>query len=304
MVEPAEHAEAVVDGDDDDVAFGREARPVVDARIADRVAAAVDPHHHRQARVALRHRVAGELRRVDVEVEAVFVADDLGRVGHVELHALLAGLARLAHAIPGFGRLGCAPAQLAGRRLSERDALPDVRGVVFVREADDAALGERALGSRVGFGRGTAAAAERERRSSDRHGVCASARRNGAGVRTGRRHGELLGAGRQPAGGAGALGRTGGAGGRSPAVERGADDAASRGAAHAWRRMPCVTRRWGRTNRAGGGLRAQPSSSSNWRAAFSTASRTRSSWPCPAPSKRTAMPVGRFVFWRLPGTLV
>ena len=66
-VQEAERAEPVVDRDDDDVAVLREVRAVVPrhrARAED-VRAAVDPHHHRPARVVARGRP-------HVEVEAVF----------------------------------------------------------------------------------------------------------------------------------------------------------------------------------------------------------------------------------------
>ncbi len=73
----AERTEAVVDGDDDEVAVGGEPRPVVPGCGAGAVAevAAVDPHHHRTATVVCR-------RRADVEGQAVLVPIDGHGIGH------------------------------------------------------------------------------------------------------------------------------------------------------------------------------------------------------------------------------
>jgi hypothetical protein len=151
--EPAERAEAVVERHHDHAMQGGQAAAVVEARGADGVAAAVDPDHHRQARIGGRAAQGG---RVDVEREAVLVTDQRARLGRGvaadaarELRAGGAEGERLAPAGRGQQRLGRAPAQLADRRLGVGDAEPGV-AAVLARGADHVAC--RRLAERRGIG--------------------------------------------------------------------------------------------------------------------------------------------------------
>src|SRR5207302_7240279 len=118
-----EHAQAVVDGDDDHIAAPRQCRAVVEgaaARTA-RETAAVHPHHHGAAAA-----VGG--RGPHVEREAVLVlarllAAQRLAAGRWRLRCPAADGERLAHAGPWRGRLRWAEPQGSDRRSGEGDPL-------------------------------------------------------------------------------------------------------------------------------------------------------------------------------------
>src|SRR5690606_16170330 len=89
----------------------------------------------------------------DVQVEAVF-ADTVRTKNHVVedalLHALRAELRRSAFALPILHRLWLAPAQVADRRLRERNAPEDTEISLFVVKADQRAVCNRNAGRIAG----------------------------------------------------------------------------------------------------------------------------------------------------------
>src|SRR5262245_27510288 len=122
MRKETEDAEAVIDRDEDD--------PLACERLAvvawlgagpGLEAAAVNPHHHRQA-IGRRRR-----GRPDVQVQAIFAgwAAKVDVAEDVTLHALRAELDRIAHALPRRRGLRFPPAVLADRRRRVRNALED-----------------------------------------------------------------------------------------------------------------------------------------------------------------------------------
>ena len=114
-----------------------EVRPVVERREVEpwTKAAAVDPDHHRQPLAVL--ALAG---RPDVEVQAV-LANRRGAEGARREACMQIGpkASALAHAGPARRRLRRAPAQVADRRLGERDALEGTNPVRAGRPLDEAA---------------------------------------------------------------------------------------------------------------------------------------------------------------------
>ena len=140
-VQEAERTEAVVDRDDDDVAVHREVRAVVPRRVARAPdeRAAVDPHHHRPARVVAR-------RGPHVEVEAVLaVRRRVPPISFVSGNSVCADWAENASAsrTPSHGssRCGRLPAQRPDRRRRVRDAAEHVHAVAF--DAFDLAAARR-----------------------------------------------------------------------------------------------------------------------------------------------------------------
>ena len=142
--EPPEGPEAVVDRHHHDVVGGRQVAAVVEAGAADRVAATVDPEHDRESARAGDHIARLCPRRVDVEVEAVLVADDALRAARLACEGareLGTGVSRgqgLAHTVPARWRLRRPPAEGADRRIRVGNPAPDV-AAVGPREADDVA---------------------------------------------------------------------------------------------------------------------------------------------------------------------
>ena len=119
----------VVEGHHDDAAVACEPPAVVlgQARHADLVAAALDPHHDRQARTGL------GVRRPHVDRQPVVIRRRRRR----RVHAEVAGLRRwgperggLAHPAPRPGRPRGGEAELTDRRLGERDAAEDGHAVL------------------------------------------------------------------------------------------------------------------------------------------------------------------------------
>ena len=108
--EEAEHAEPVVDGDDDG-AVRRELGAVVVAAGVLREAAAMDPHEHRAAAVV----AAAQRRRGDVQVQAVLVERPGRHERARRLRAARRELGGVADAVPGDRRLRWPPAPVAGR---------------------------------------------------------------------------------------------------------------------------------------------------------------------------------------------
>ena len=140
-MQKAEDAEAVVHRHHHHIPDPRQML-AVDARLrasADRVAAAMNPHQHRP--------LAGiRARRPNVQVEAVFAdpmrgnADQLADVaGDGGLHRTGPELERIAHARPRRRRFRGAPAQLANRRLRERNALEDAHALAALPPQPSAA---------------------------------------------------------------------------------------------------------------------------------------------------------------------
>ena len=77
MAEPAERSDSVVDRDDHHAVTLREVPPVIEHLGSDHVAAAVNPEEDRHEGVTTRNRGGIRVRRVDVEVQTVLVAEDL-----------------------------------------------------------------------------------------------------------------------------------------------------------------------------------------------------------------------------------
>ena len=121
MRERTETPKAIVERDNDDAAL-RELRAVIEFGAARAIhePATMYPHHHGPP------GVVREVLREHVEREAVLaggkLADAIVGIGHL-LHADVAILRGVAHAIPLCGRDGRLPAQRANRRGSVRDAL-------------------------------------------------------------------------------------------------------------------------------------------------------------------------------------
>src|SRR5215470_8929705 len=119
MAKPPERSEAVIDGDDHDLLRRRKMSSVIEGGSADRVAAAVDPNHHRPARSALRHGIAPYHWGVHVEVEAVLAPRDRPLLpGHAAegagvLRARRAVGERHARLLPGRRRLRRTPAPIS-----------------------------------------------------------------------------------------------------------------------------------------------------------------------------------------------
>jgi hypothetical protein len=113
-------ADPVVEGDHDD-AVAREAGAVVlgKAGHADRVRPAVDPHHHRQTRVAAR------IGRPDVQRQPVLATRHLVHAERVRLWGRRPERQGVANAVPWSGRCRRGEAQIADRRLREGDAAED-----------------------------------------------------------------------------------------------------------------------------------------------------------------------------------
>ena len=123
-----EHPEAVVDGDDDDVAAGRERRSVVVVARAHRVGTAVDPHHDGAG-------TAISLGCEDVQIQAILVLDRVA-VAHDgdrrrRLQGVGAEVAGVVRALPSRDRHRGMEAERADRRLGVADpgvALETVEG--------------------------------------------------------------------------------------------------------------------------------------------------------------------------------
>ena len=121
-IEETERAEPVIDGDDHRVAR-RQHLAVIDALAAgtDHERAAVNPDHHGPLGI-----VAS--RRPHIQEQAIFrllahrAAHQHFELGR-RLRADMAEFGGVAHAGPGFGRFGHAPAQRAHRRFCEGDTL-------------------------------------------------------------------------------------------------------------------------------------------------------------------------------------
>ncbi len=123
VAEEPEGAQPVVDGDDDGVAVAHEAAASVeeDRAAARGEAAAVDPHHDRPALPRRRRGRLGKVRRPDVEGQAVFAVwlrrPGIGGrrdPGHGRrLGCDGAERRSVPDLVPGLGRQGWTPAQLA-----------------------------------------------------------------------------------------------------------------------------------------------------------------------------------------------
>ena len=140
IVEVAERAEPIVDRDDHDIAATAEMLTVVDRRGAGAggESAAVDPDHHGALCVV-------DAGGPDVEREAVLVnrllpGAEQFDAWHERLHRAGAELVGLAHAVPGLGLAGRAPAQIGQRRRGVGDAAED-GDVVFLAPGDLAVFG-------------------------------------------------------------------------------------------------------------------------------------------------------------------
>ena len=202
MVEPAERPEPVVDRHHDDVLGRGEPAPVEEARVPERVAAAVDPDHHRQAPRAGRHARVGKGGRPDVQVEAVLGARGApGRdvrdaaEGARELRAGRREREALPRPRPPRGGLGRPPAPLADRRRRVGDAEPGVAAVA-PGGADHRARACFPYRRRVGRGLPAPAVApggagedeheDGEARATDRHGPSGGGRGWGSAARKSR----------------------------------------------------------------------------------------------------------------------
>ena len=121
MGEESEHSQAVVDGHQDHAFLGQ-FLPVVQRHRAGTVpeASAVDPNHYRQP------VGSGFGRRPHVQIEAVFVAPGLLRVGAQRLYAGSAELVRFSHAFPIRDGTGRVPAQAADGRGGIRNTFERV----------------------------------------------------------------------------------------------------------------------------------------------------------------------------------
>ena len=142
-IHPAERAEAVVDGDHDDVAPLREGARIVDRLRArsDHETAAVDPEHDGLS--GLRARTRG---RVDIEVEAVLaLRTDVHarerREGELRLRGDSTEPRRVADAEPRLHGLGRAKTPLADGRLREGNAAKHADSLGFeARELPESCL--------------------------------------------------------------------------------------------------------------------------------------------------------------------
>ena len=113
MAEPAQWTEAVVQGDHHDVVGGCQLRSIVETRVSDGIAAAVNPDENGETGATFGGRI-------DVQEQAVLIAPELAvdrfwraAERRADLGAHRAECSSVAHARPGFGRSRCAPAQIA-----------------------------------------------------------------------------------------------------------------------------------------------------------------------------------------------
>ena len=74
VAKPAEDAQAIVEGDEDDVVLVDQRAPVVDVALAEQIGTAVDPDHDGQALAVSGHLRGREGGRVEVQVETVLAA--------------------------------------------------------------------------------------------------------------------------------------------------------------------------------------------------------------------------------------
>ena len=154
MMEPAQGAQTIVQGDHHHGLRLRKLRAIVKARVARAIAPAVDPYHDREGVFGL-----GASRGVDVQKETVFVAPDLPH--HVVRRAaegggdLRTGGAKgegFATAFPGPGCPGGAPAQIPGGRCGVGKAAPHL-GARGRNKTDEFPLGQLADRARLRAGR-------------------------------------------------------------------------------------------------------------------------------------------------------
>ena len=119
--EEAETSNTVVEGNQNDAVLGElHSRRSWIGAAAEQEGAAVDPHHHRQLCVRF-----GCRRPPDIEIQAV-----LGRVGRQShgaateppLRTIRAELARIPFSLPRSQGLGLTPADIADRRLRQRES--------------------------------------------------------------------------------------------------------------------------------------------------------------------------------------
>lgn len=148
MAEPAEYTEPVLQRHHDHSLAAGQMMPQRRIRETERVAAAMDPHHHRQP--LTRGLLGGELRSPDIQIQAILAAGAGVAATHREQRQLRARFAMGecgARALPGRKRLRRAPAQVAQRRLRKRNTEPRMGGVLVgeARQRTGSRGAERAI---------------------------------------------------------------------------------------------------------------------------------------------------------------
>lgn len=130
MAEPAKQSKAVIDRDDNDLLLDGEMATIMEIAASTHVAAAVYPHHDRQA-AGITVRVFRHRGRPDVDVQAILAAHRLAVERWIDVEQWMAKLGTDGRELPGvqcageaFWRARRLPAKLTDGRLRIRDSTP------------------------------------------------------------------------------------------------------------------------------------------------------------------------------------